>query len=214
MEENKSIFNELIAVDVKDHIEKKGNLNYLSWVWAWIEIKKRYPNATYEVEKFENDLPYVYDKNTGYMVFTKVCINGLTHEMHLPVMDYKNKAIKENCTMFEINKTIMRCLTKNLAMFGLGLNIYAGEDIPEDFNQQNQNNNSKVQNQQNQNSFSAKQMIDAKLSLEAYISSGVLDQNPKFKSSAQSLLQSNDYKRILDAIAYCQKTSEANYGRN
>lgn len=214
MEENKSIFNELIAVDVKDHIEKKGNLNYLSWVWAWIEIKKRYPNATYEVEKFENDLPYVYDKNTGYMVFTKVCINGLTHEMHLPVMDYKNKAIKENCTMFEIDKTIMRCLTKNLAMFGLGLNIYAGEDIPEDFNQQNQNNNSKVQNQQNQNSFSAKQMIDAKLSLEAYISSGVLDQNPKFKSSAQSLLQSNDYKRILDAIAYCQKTREANYGRN
>lgn len=214
MEENKSIFNELIAVDVKDHIEKKGNLNYLSWVWAWIEIKKRYPNATYEVEKFENDLPYVYDKNTGYMVFTKVCINGLTHEMHLPVMDYKNKAIKENCTMFEINKTIMRCLTKNLAMFGLGLNIYAGEDIPEDFNQQNQNNNSKVQNQQNQNSFSAKQMIDAKLSLEAYISSGVLDQNPKFKSSAQSLLQSNDYKRILGAIAYCQKTSGANYGRN
>lgn len=203
--EEKSIFEELNSVDVKNHIEKKGSLDYLSWVWAWIEVKKRYPNATYEVEKFENNLPYVYDQNTGYMVFTKVTINNLTHEMHLPVMDYKNKAIKENCTMFEINKTIMRCLTKNIAMFGLGINIYAGEDLPiETSNQQNQNQQT---NQQNQNSFSAKQMIDAKLSLEAYIQSGILDVNPKFKKSATDLLQTNDYKRICNAIDYCQANS-------
>lgn len=96
----------------------------------------------------ENKLPYVYDENTGYMVFTNVTINNLTHTMWLPVMDSANKAMKserytydtkykkgipvEAATMFDVNKTIMRCLVKNLAMFGLGLYIYAGEDLPEE----------------------------------------------------------------------------------
>ena len=75
---------------------------------------------------------YMHDDKLGYMVFTKVTIKGLTREMWLPVMDYKNKAMIDNATMFDINKTIMRCLTKNLAMFGLGLYIYAGEDLPTD----------------------------------------------------------------------------------
>lgn len=160
MEELKH-FEKLYKIDCSEKTEKKSNgsveLTYLSWCYAWAETKKLYPNAKYEIMKFgEQQLPYVYDEKTGYMVFTKVEIEGITHEMWLPVMDSANKAMKdkpytykvkkynyktqsyelveknvEAATMFDINKTIMRCLTKNLAMFGLGLYIYAGEDLPE-----------------------------------------------------------------------------------
>jgi len=123
-------FDDLYKVNVSDKTEKKGNLTYLSWCWAWAEFKKVYPDANYEVKKF-NGLPYVHDEKTGYMVYTSVTAEGLTYEMWLPVMDARNKTLK-NAEMFDINKTIMRCLTKNLAMFGLGLYIYAGEDLPED----------------------------------------------------------------------------------
>lgn len=141
------VFTVLNAVNVNDKTETKNKLTYLSWAWAWAEFKKRYPNATYKVQKFEGGLPYVYDENTGYMVFTEVTCEGVTHEMWLPVMDGANHAMKKEgytiktkyaevqvqpATMFDINKTIMRCLTKNLAMYGLGLYIYAGEDLPEE----------------------------------------------------------------------------------
>lgn len=166
MENKKTVFDELFHLDVNDRVEKKktGNtqLSYLSWSWAWAEVKKRFEDATYTIHKFENNLPYVYDENTGYMVFTSVTIGGITHEMWLPVMDGANNAMKSNpytyevndykynpaskrrevvgkiqkrveaATMFDVNKTIMRCLVKNLAMFGLGLYIYSGEDLPEE----------------------------------------------------------------------------------
>lgn len=144
------VFETLNSINVNDKTEVKDNgitkLTYLSWAWAWAEVKKKYPDAQYEIKKFENNLPYVFDEKTGYMVFTTVTIGGLTYEMWLPVMDGNNKAMKseeydyttkygtktvEKATMFDINKTIMRCLTKNLGMFGLGLYIYAGEDLPE-----------------------------------------------------------------------------------
>lgn len=145
-----TVFDELNAINVNDKTEKKKSggteLTYLSWTWAWAEVKKRFPDAHYEIV-MHNGLPYVYDENTGYMVFTNVTIDGITHTMWLPVMDGANKAMKnqpytystkyngektvEAATMFDVNKTIMRCLVKNLAMFGLGLYIYAGEDLPE-----------------------------------------------------------------------------------
>lgn len=146
-----TVFDELNAINVNDKTEKKksgsSELTYLSWTWAWTEVKKRYPDAHYEIVMHDG-LPYVYDENTGYMVFTKVTIEGITHSMWLPVIDGANKAMKnkpytystkyngdktvEAATMFDVNKTIMRCLVKNLAMFGLGLYIYAGEDLPEE----------------------------------------------------------------------------------
>lgn len=145
-----AVFEELNAINVNDKTEKKKSgiteLTYLSWTWAWAEVKKRYPDAHYEI-MMHDGLPYVYDENTGYMVFTTVTIDGISHMMWLPVMDGANKAMKskpytystkyngektvEAATMFNVNKTIMRCLVKNLAMFGLGLYIYAGEDLPE-----------------------------------------------------------------------------------
>ncbi len=149
-EEKKTAFEILNAVNVNDHTEVKDTgkvkLTYLSWAWAWAEVKKRFPTASYEIIKFDG-LPYVYDEKTGFMVYTKVTIEGVTHEMLLPVMDGNNRAMLDHpyevktkynsftvqaATMFDVNKTIMRCLTKNLAMFGLGLYIYAGEDLPED----------------------------------------------------------------------------------
>lgn len=129
-------FEEVLKIDVSEKTEKKGNLTYLSWAWAWAEFKKIYPDAAYEVKKFDG-IPYVHDADTGYMVYTAVTAGGQTYEMWLPVMDSRNKTLM-NATMFDINKTIMRCLTKNLAMFGLGLYIYAGEDLPEDMEKSSQ----------------------------------------------------------------------------
>ena len=88
-----SVFKTLNGINVNEHKEEKNGLSYLSWVWAWAEVKKNYPDAVYSIEKF-NGLPYVYDENTGYMVYTTVTIEGITHEMWLPVMDGANKAMK------------------------------------------------------------------------------------------------------------------------
>lgn len=144
------IFSTLNAINVNEYTETKDTgkckLTYLSWSWAWQEFRKRCPDASYEIERFDGK-PYLEDE-FGIMVFTKVTTNNQTYEMWLPVMDGSNNAMKKEpysyttkygkevtvsaATMFDINKTIMRCLVKNLAMFGLGLYIYAGEDLPED----------------------------------------------------------------------------------
>lgn len=125
-------FNELFKLNVNEKVEKKNNLSYLSWSWAWAEFCKVYPNSTYKVLKDSNMNCAFGNSEQGYMVYTEVSNGeGLTHEMWLPVMDFKNKSMLAPTT-FDINKTIMRCLAKNLAMFGLGLYIYSGEDLPEE----------------------------------------------------------------------------------
>lgn len=131
-----SVFSKLNSINVNDKTEKKNGLTYLSWAWAWGEVKKLYPDATYTI--YENTLPngyivnYFTDGRTSY-VKTGVTINNLEHIEELPVMDYRNKSILlENMTSFDVNKTIQRSLTKALARHGLGLYIYAGEDLPED----------------------------------------------------------------------------------
>ena len=145
-----SIFTTLNAINVNGHVEKKDTgktqLSYLSWPWAWAEVKQRYPDASYTIERDEHNLTY-FASPLGLIVYTSVTIDGLTHMMWLPVMDGANNAMKTEpyeikgkygtrqvaaATMFDVNKTIMRCLVKNLAMFGEGLYIYAGEDLPED----------------------------------------------------------------------------------
>ena len=142
-----NVFEKLSAINVNDKVEKKSNLTYLSWSFAWAEVKKAYPDATYQVKGDPTtQKPYFFDENLGYMVMTEVTIEGQTLEMWLPVMDGANKSMTNKpytyqtrygeksvdaATMFDINKTLMRCLTKNLAMFGLGHYIYAGEDLPE-----------------------------------------------------------------------------------
>jgi len=142
----KTVFETLSSINLNDKVEKKKNLTYLSWAWAWGEVKKHYEDATYEVVTDHEGKPYLYDDALGYMVRTTVTIKGETLGMWLPVMDTSNRAMKshsydwtsryssgtvEAATMFDINKALMRCLTKNLAMFGLGHYIYAGEDLPQ-----------------------------------------------------------------------------------
>lgn len=123
-------FERLNAINVNDRVEKKNGLTYLSWAWAWTEVKKAYPSATYTV--YENAVGWNYhtDGKTAW-VKTGVTIEGIEHVEMLPVMDYRNKSIPvDNITSFDVNKAIQRSLTKACARHGLGLYIYAGEDLP------------------------------------------------------------------------------------
>lgn len=142
----KNFFEQLYDIDVRDRMYQKQGLSYIPWSTAWSEVCKVYPEATYEIKKFgENSLPYV-ESDLGIMVFTSVTVNSITREMELPVMDGSNKAMKSveytyktksgertvaPATMFDVNKSIMRCLAKNLAMFGLGLHLWSKEEAPE-----------------------------------------------------------------------------------
>ena len=148
-----AFFEALRSLNVNDKCEKRENLTYLSWANAWGEFCKVYPSATYRIiNNPTTNLPYFVDPTIGVMVFTQVTANDQTHQMWLPVLNSAQKPMKlepydyqvwdrnnrqyvnktvEAVTMFDINKTLMRCLVKNLAMFGLGLYIYAGEDLPE-----------------------------------------------------------------------------------
>lgn len=130
-EKKKSVFETLNSINVNGHTEKKNGLTYLSWAWAWAEVKKAYPNATYTV--YENDgWNYFSDGHTCW-VKTGVTIEGLEHIEYLPVMDFRNSSIPaDKVTSFDVNKAIQRSLTKACARHGLGLYIYAGEDLPEE----------------------------------------------------------------------------------
>lgn len=141
-----SIFQTLSAIDVSGKTEKKSNLTYLSWAWAWGELKKLYPDASYTI--YENDIDdllvhgeqafpikrtvnYFTDGRTAW-VKVGVTVDGQEHIEMLPVMDHRNKSIALNALdSFAVNKTIQRALTKAIARHGLGLYIYAGEDLPE-----------------------------------------------------------------------------------
>ena len=133
MKKSKSVFETLNSINVSDKIEKKGNLSYLSWAWAWGELKKHYPDASYEVIKNkEKDLNYHHDGKTGW-VETEVTVEGHTLPESLPIMNNRNKSIPVGqITSFDVNSSIKRCVTKNIALHGLGLYIYAGEDLPQD----------------------------------------------------------------------------------
>ena len=123
-----------LETNVNDYTEKKGGLTYLSWSYAWREVLKVDPNAEYSVKFFDRadgtKVPYIGNADMGYMVFTTMTIGGKTRECYLPVMDHQNRSILAPKST-DINKAIMRCMAKNAALFGLGLYIYAGEDLPE-----------------------------------------------------------------------------------
>lgn len=126
-----SIFETLNAINVGEHIEKKNGLSYLAWAWAWAEVKKKFPTATYTIYENKDGWNYHTDGRTAW-VKTGVTIDGLEHIEYLPVMDMRNRSIPiENVTSFDVNKAIQRSLTKACARHGLGLYIYAGEDLPE-----------------------------------------------------------------------------------
>lgn len=125
-------FTELNSINVNEHVEKKNGLSYLSWAWAWGALKKIHPDATYTIHENADGWNYHTDGRTAW-VKTGVTVNGIEHIEELPVMDFRNKSIPlEQITSFDVNKAIQRSLTKAVARHGLGLYIYAGEDLPID----------------------------------------------------------------------------------
>jgi len=153
LDEKRSLcFDALYNMNLGDKVEKKDNLSYLTWSEAWKAFKEVYPSATFRViTNPDTKLPYFVDPQIGIMVFTEVTADDLTQQCFLPVLnssmkpmrleaynytvyDKQNKRqIEKTCeaaNAFDLNKSIMRCLVKNLALFGLGLKLYQGEDIP------------------------------------------------------------------------------------
>lgn len=136
MADNRNYFKELYCFNVNENKEQKNKLDYLSWAWAWAEVKKMHPGADFKIYESKNpdgwDINYFSDGRTCW-VKVGVMIDCLEHIITLPVMDFKNQSIPlEKVTSFDVNKAIMRCLAKACALHGLGLYIYAGEDLPED----------------------------------------------------------------------------------
>ena len=129
-------FNELNNINVNDHVEQKNGLSYLSWAWAWAELKKKYPLSFYTIYEDSRGLNYFTDGTTAYVKTGVTVVDGemsLEHIEYLPIMNLRNKSIPlDEITSFDVNKSIQRSLTKAVARHGLGLYIYAGEDLPEE----------------------------------------------------------------------------------
>jgi|BioPla2DNA2_1021312.scaffolds.fasta_scaffold20560_3 hypothetical protein len=132
--EKKNYFEELFKVNVNDKVKKKGGFNYLSWAYAWAEIKKADPEASFKIYENADGLNYHHDGRTAWAKVS-VTVGGLELIEYLPIMDIRNKSMALNTiTSMEVTKTIQRALTKAAARHGLGLYVYAGEDLPEDEN--------------------------------------------------------------------------------
>lgn len=128
-----SVWTTLSKFDVSANVEQKGRFDYLSWAWAWAYVKQHYPDATFEKHVFrdnqDNPLPFMRDTKGHTYVMVTVTIEGISHtEIHY-VMDHKNQSI-QHPDGGQVNKALQRCLVKAIAFHGLGLNVYAGEDLP------------------------------------------------------------------------------------
>ena len=188
---SENYFIELNSVNVNDHTEKKNNLTYLSWAWAWGEVKKRFPDATYKVYEDDNGCIYWTDGRTAW-VKTGVTVNGIEHIEYLPIMDFKNRSIPlSDITSFDVNKSIQRSLTKAVARHGLGLYIYAGEDLPED----EQDSKPEVDEKTMNNYVSVISKLLAETNTDG---AQMLDfVNKKFKTSAQAFKDLNAQQLVF-----------------
>jgi len=128
-----SRFERLASIDCRDHIEKKGKFSYLSWAWAWDTLKRECPEATFTKHTFNaegNTTPYMTDHSGFAYVMVSVHVEDETQTEVFPVLNHSNKPI-QNPNSFDVNTALQRALVKAIAMLGLGLYIYAGEDVPE-----------------------------------------------------------------------------------
>lgn len=188
-------FNDLYGVNVNGHTEKKNNLTYLSWAWAWAEVKKRHPDAIYTVYENADGWNYFTDGRTCW-VKTGVTICGIEHIEYLPVMDYKNKSISfENLTSTDVNKAIQRSLTKACARHGLGLYIYAGEDLPEEEANEKQDAGRNAKNTAAKNMIS--KLAKARGKSDGEILNALMRQISKPEGAT---IESLEYDDLMDAI--------------
>lgn len=178
MEKPKSVFDVLNAIDCNGHTEKKNGLTYLSWAWAWASVKEHFPNATYTIYENPQGFNYFTDGKTCW-VKTGVTIDGIEYIEYLPIMDFKNRSIPLNeVTSFDVNKSIQRSLTKACARHGLGLYIYAGEDLPEPvkIEQQNKAEQERIEQQK--------------------------------KAEQEKIEQQNKFNALLESIGTCKTSAE------
>ena len=183
-----STFEKLNSINVNDKTEQKNGLTYLSWAWAWGEIKKVDPKANYTIYENADGMFYHTDGKTAW-VKTGVTVDGIEHIEYLPVMDYKNKSIPaENITSFDVNKAIQRSLTKACARHGLGLYIYAGEDLPESEKMSDEDMKAEIK----------KLIQDTKTDTNKYLYS--MSQHFKKEFKAVDEMKSNELSYALDKI--------------
>ena len=181
-------FEKLNGINVNDKTEQKNGLTYLSWAWAWGEIKKVDPKANYTIYENADGMFYHTDGKTAW-VKTGVTVDGIEHIEYLPVMDYKNKSISaDNITSFDVNKAIQRSLTKACARHGLGLYIYAGEDLPESEKMSDEDMKAEIK----------KLIQDTKTDTKKYLYS--MGQHFKKEFKAVDEMKSNELSYALDKI--------------
>lgn len=207
MSEN-NYFKVLNAIDCSDKIEKKNGLSYLSWAYAWAEAKKFDPSANYTIYENADGWNYFTDGRTCW-VKTGVTINGIEHIEYLPVMDFRNKSIPlDSVTSFEVNKAIQRSLTKAVARHGLGLYIYAGEDLPEESDGTVQKPTPKPKATKKAEAPSEPvQTVSYRVQLRNYCQANKIDPHPIIKACGlHEGSKDEDYK---NALAYAMKTKGA-----
>lgn len=188
-------FNDLYSVNVNGRTEKKNNLTYLSWAWAWAEVKKKHPDAIYTVYENADGWNYFTDGRTCW-VKTGVTICEIEHIEYLPVMDYRNKSIPfENLTSTDVNKAIQRSLTKACARHGLGLYIYAGEDLPEEEASEKQDASRNAKNTAAKNMISG--LAKARGKSDGEILNALMRQISKPEGAT---IESLEYDDLMDAI--------------
>ena len=207
MSEN-NYFKVLNAIDCSDKIEKKNGLSYLSWAYAWAEAKKFDPSANYTIYENADGWNYFTDGRTCW-VKTGVTINGIEHIEYLPVMDFRNKSIPlDSVTSFEVNKAIQRSLTKAVARHGLGLYIYAGEDLPEESDGTVQKPTPKSKATKKAETPSEPvQTVSYRVQLRNYCQANKIDPHPIIK--ACGLHEGSTDEDYKNALAYAMKTKGA-----
>ena len=208
-QKQKNYFEELNSINVGDKIEKKGNLSYLSWSYAWAEVKKKHPTANYKIYETLEGVNYFHDGRTAW-VKTSVTIEGVEHIDYLPVMNNNNRSILLNdITSFEINKTIQRSLTKAIARHGLGLYIYAGEDLPEAVEEENLEKINDIRQQLDsiEDLESLKEFYHIQKDQNPPKEFMQLVSNKKKEIAQQSELNFKNYKELLE-VKEIEKTEE------
>ena len=183
-ETKKSIFETLNAINCNEHVEKKNGLSYISWAWSWAELKKAYPKSYYTIYENEKGWNYFTDGKTAWVKTGVTVVDGderIEHIEYLPVLDFRNKSIPlDQITSFSVNSSIQRSLTKAVARHGLGLYIYAGEDLPED---------------------SAEELKKLKDEVSKMIANKVIS-TPEYIAQAQNYIKSNDIDGLQRIIGY------------
>ena len=198
----KTVFQTLSEIDITSKIKKKNKMDYLPWSSAWDFIKNTYPNAAYRIVKTENGCIYHNDGKTCW-VETEVTIEDEIQTEVLPVLDYRNQAIGlDKVTSSDVNKSIKRCLVKNLALFGLGLSLWNGEELSDNAKKKKADVDEALRNVQKNIINILKNKVDEgcdKAKLFVYVENLIGSKNP---SNVKDIEKLNKSLEIIKAVTH------------